>query len=55
MENYKNYSNEALYEYIINTRKSAQQFDRAGSYATATIHYNEASKAESVLILRNSK
>jgi hypothetical protein len=55
MENYNNYSNESLRDYIINTRKSAQHFDRTGSHATATIHYNEATRAEYVLISRIAK
>jgi hypothetical protein len=53
--NYNNYSDEALENYIVNTRKNAAQFDREGSYKTATIHYNEALRAQSELISRNSK
>ena len=53
--NYISYSEKALQNYIIQTRKNAAQFDREGSYSIATIHYNEAIRAESELISRNNK
>lgn len=53
--NYEKYSDQALQNYITNTRKNAERFDKEGSYTTATVHYNEAARAEYALIARNTK
>jgi hypothetical protein len=55
MENYSNYTNQQLQNYIENTRQNANNFDKEGNYFLATVHHSEAMRALHELADRNSK